>query len=101
MIASHLWNQVHVLQPRWSTREILPKVSKFKPGPNLITIKHHNYPSKYYMTLRKAETYPQETKQGRHGEYQVFVIPLAELMTMQERDDIIRGAKEAFDGVSE
>lgn len=84
MVDYHLLNIVNVLQPRWSTRDILPKVKKFKDGGNVITIKHANYPSKYYMTKKKADTYHQEQKTGSTGEYMVYVIPLDDLETVQE-----------------
>lgn len=105
MIKYHLLNIVKVLQPRWHDRVILPRVDKFKIGGNIITIKHRDYPSKYYMTQKEADTYPQETKQGRFGEYQVYVIPLTDLITIQEHEaglikekqDIVNIAKELFD----
>lgn len=84
MIQVHLLNQVKVKQPRWSTRDILPSVRKFADGYNVITIAHHNYPSLYIMSKKQAMRYPQETMHSGFGDYQVYVIPLDDLVTLQE-----------------
>lgn len=104
MLKYHLLNVVNVWQPRWHDRMILPRVDKFKPGGNIITIKHHNYPSKYYMTDKQAAEYPQEVKTGHFGDYMVYVIPLDDLLTIQEHEagvtkdnaDILKAIKEIF-----
>lgn len=104
MIAYHLLNVVKIKQPRWHDHVILPRVDKFKLGGNIITIEHPSYASKYYCDLKTAETYPQETKKGIYGDYQVFVIPLDHLQTLQEHaagkktqnEDIINDVKELF-----
>jgi hypothetical protein len=96
VIPLHLVNQVRVLQPRWHDRVILPRVDKFKPGANIITIEHQNWPSKYYMHSKTAAQYPTETKKGKWGEYKVYVIPLDELTTVQERNEIVKTVREIF-----
>jgi hypothetical protein len=83
-------NKVIVWQPRWHDRVILPRVDKFVGGDNIITIKHHNWPSLYYINSATASQYPQETKYSKAGDpYQVYVIPLKDLTTVQERQDIL------------
>lgn len=96
MIPYHLMNVVRVLHPRWHDRVILPKVSKFKKGSNIITIEHRNYSGKYFMHSATAAQYPQETKVGRFGKYAVYVIPLDDLVTIQEHQDIVKTANELF-----
>jgi len=90
----HLMNKVKILQPRWNDRVILPRVDKFKGGGNIITIAHANYPSEYFMRQSTADQYPQETKHGRHGDYQVYVIPLDDLTTIGEREEILNQVEE-------
>jgi hypothetical protein len=47
----------------------------------------------YYMDSRTAAQYPIEVKKGRSGEYEVYVIPLDSLTTVQERNDIVTTAR--------
>jgi hypothetical protein len=46
------------------------------------------------MHYRTAELYPKETKHGKTGDYEVYVIPLDRLTTVQEAQEIIKNAKE-------
>lgn len=92
----HLVNQISILQPRWHDMVILPRVDKFKPGHNVITIEHHNYPNKYYMNYLTAHQYPTEVKHSRRGDYLVYVIPVKDLVTVAERNEIVRTSKEIF-----
>lgn len=81
----HLLNIVEVLNPRWHDRVILPRCDKFKPGYNIITIRHHNYPGKYLISYKQANSYPRETKVSSSGDrFEVYVIPLQDLRTVQE-----------------
>lgn len=88
----HLLNVVDVWTPRWHDRVILPKVSKFVDGLNIITIK--GKPNKYIMHSSKAKTCPTEVKSGRSGDYEVYVIPLDDLTTVGEHMEIVRNAEE-------
>ena len=92
----HLMNIVNIKQPRWHDHVILPRVDKFKVGGNIITIDHHNYPSKYYMHSATASQYPKEIKHGRYGDYEVYVIPLDDLTTVQEREEILKAVEEIY-----
>lgn len=83
----HLLNVVKVAQPRWHDRVILPKLDKFKPGWNILTINHKNYPSKYIIHSNKLLNYPTEIVYSKYfGDYQVKVIPLDDLVTIQEHE---------------
>jgi hypothetical protein len=93
----HLVNKVVVWQPRWHDRVILPKCKKFVEGNNIITIDHHNYPNMYYIHSSSLRHYPKEIKHGSTGDYEVYVIPLDDLVTVQEAMQINKDAKEVFD----
>ena len=94
MTKYHLLPIVDIKSPRWHDRVIIPKVKKFKPGLNIITIEKD--PNKYVMHDTRAAMYPRETKNSRHGFYQVYVIPLDDLMTISEHAEIVEKAEHAF-----
>ena len=89
-------NIVDVKEPRWHDRVILPKCSKFVQGDNIITINYHSFPNPFYMHSYTASQYPKEIKHGRSGDYDVYVIPLADLTTVAERNTIVKTARELF-----
>jgi len=91
MTQYHLLNVVDVLDPRFHDRVILPKVSKFVDGLNIITVK--GKPNKYIMHNSKAKTYPTGIKHGRSGDYRVYVIPLDDLMTIGEHRELVAQAE--------
>lgn len=102
-IQYHLLNVIHIWSPRWHDRVILPSVKKFKPGYNIIVTTHHNYPGPYLMSSTEAATYPQETKHATTVfgtvDYQVYVIPLADLKTVQEHEAENQEIKETANSI--
>lgn len=101
-IKYHLLNIVKIRQPRWHDRVVLPRLDKFKAGYNIITIDHSNYAGKYIIHSNKLLPYPTEEKFDRWGNtYQVKVIPLTDLRTIQEfeaeRHEIYQTAMTIFD----
>jgi hypothetical protein len=87
MLQYHLLNIVKVEQPRWHDRVILPKKKKFVPGYNIMTINHKNWAGKYLIHTKQLDKYPIEVIVSKvYGPYDVYVIPLTDLKTIQENE---------------
>lgn len=87
-------NVLTVWAPRWHDRTVL--LAPWKVGNhNEIRITHKNFPEPFYMSGERIRSYP-KTKVPRKNQVPVemYVVPLADLMTMNERNDIVTKEKE-------
>lgn len=85
---------INIIHPRWHDRKIL--VAKWKVGDqNEIRVNHASFKEPLYMSGEKMRKYPIEhiTRKHQPG-FDVYVVPIDDFMTLSERNDIVRKAKE-------
>lgn len=74
-------NYITILEPKWSTKQIL--VADYKIGTdNEIVIKHHDFPEPFYMSGEKLRSYPKQIVKSKQGnEIEMRCVPLEKLST--------------------
>ena len=87
---------IPIRQPRWHDRKIL--VAKWKVGDhNEVRVNHSSFKEPLYMSGSKLRTYPVEKQTAKNGQpFEVYAVPVADFMTLSERNDILKQAKEIF-----
>jgi hypothetical protein len=88
--------------PRWHDRKLLIRATganSLKPGSNIVWIcrrvkgggveKYPGYDEPRYLSSQEAKNYHTDIVNGRHGDYLVYVVPLDDLPTVKEREQMI------------
>ena len=86
-------NVIDVWSPKWSTRELL--LARWKVGnDNEIRVANKNFPEPLYMSGERIRSYPvQKVPRKNQPPFEVYAVPIADFITLAERNDILEKAK--------